>query len=227
MTSPATAPEVGTVLGPSRPHELAAEATLDAEGNARAALAAYLAVARFRRWGGDDPHDDVAFGFAQVLEEWPEADRELEYPAASIIPAGEPMQDGHSLSPTPLVDTLDCYGEGTVLWKLAELVLTFQVDVWATEALTRAAVAARLPGLFAPGEDGGRVVLAGSPRYFGRPVRASLQSMRRMDTVAGVWARERRLMARVRCETPVVELRRAARLEPDVRMAAIGEDVEV
>jgi hypothetical protein len=136
------------------------------------------------------------------------------------VPAG-----ASSFTPVPLEETWHEFGENTVLWKLAEANFTFQADFWADDSATREAIAARLPGLFAPGEDATRVVLVGTDRYWRRPVRAQLVSWRRMDEPSTVYVRERRLMAVIQADVDVVDLRCGFPLQPSIQIQAIGPQV--
>lgn len=191
---------------------------LDPRGAAADALAAYLRCLTFTRWGDLDA--PLAFNLKDVREEWPEPSKVQAYPSASIVDAEDSTLAGHSLTPTPLEETYGKYGEGTMLWKVAELTQAFQVDFWADDIPTREAIAARLPSAFAPGEDGYRIVICGNSRYWGRPVRATLLTYRRMDTGASVYPRERRLSCRVRCEVDVVDLRCATLVAPSLEVQA-------
>lgn len=200
--------------------------TLDARGAMAEALAAYLQCIEFVRWGGLDGVD-VPFKLKQVLEEWPEPDRTLVYPSASVVEATTPQYQAHSFVPNPLEDTLDLVKPNTVLWKTGEARADFQVDFWANDVGTREAIAAQLPRAFAPGELA-NVLLQGSARYFARPVRARLVGLpRRMDDATTIYPRERRLMATVQCEVDVVDLRCAILGSPRVDLNEIGEQVEL
>jgi hypothetical protein len=127
--------------------------------------------------------------------------------------------------PAPLEETFGVYGDGVVLWKVAEAVVTFQVDFWAADAPTREAIAARLPALFAPGEDAYGVILQGPAGYYDRPVRATLMAYQRIDVAEAVYPRERRLLMRVRCEVDQIHIRCGTVLAPTVSLQ-VGEDVE-
>lgn len=215
-----------SVLVPRAPLPATARlATIDARGAAAIAVREHLLCADFLRWGGETAAD-TPFRLAEVREEWPEPDRAMVYPSATLVDREDVPAGDSSFVPQPLEETWHEFGEGTVLWKLAEATFSFQADFWSDDVPTREAIAARLPALFAPGEDGTRVVLAGSERYFRRPVRATLLSWRRMDEPGSVYVRERRLMAVIRCEVDVVDLRCATALNPSVRVAEIGETVD-
>lgn len=225
MTLPARSTGQVIVPGPyeSGPHgalyESAAPALTDPRAACADALAAYLGRLVFTRWGADAP--STPFQLDRVTQEWPEPSEALLYPSASIVDVEDSALEGHALVPTPLEETYGVFGEGTVLWKVAEMPVTFQVDFWTDDAPTREAVAARLPSAFAPGEDGARIVLTGSSRYWGRTVRASLISYRRQDNAGSSFPRERRLMARVRCEVDVVDLRCATLVQPSLEVLTV------
>jgi hypothetical protein len=198
-------------------YPLAAIGTLDPRNAASEVLAAFLRCAVFMR-GGGTTGAPKPFSLLRVLPEWPDATSEIEYPSASIIDnAGIPYEE-HALTPTILEGTFGSFAPNTVLWKTAEAVAVFQVDYWTTDRPTREAIAARLPSLFTPGEGRIGVVLAGEPRYFRRPVRATLLENERMDTENAVYERERRLRTLVRCEVDVVQLRQAVKMQPKMRL---------
>ena len=187
------------------------------------ALAAYLWNLKFTRWGGSA--DCTEFNLKAVYSEWPEPSEQLQYPSASITDAEDGKLEAHSFVPTPLENTFGVYAEGSMLWKLAELVIPFQVDFWTDDGPTRDAIGAKLPGAFAPGEEQYGVVLRGMPLYWDRPVRATFLSAQRMDNAESIYPRERRLMCRFQCEVDVVELRCSAQLDPRFTLD-VGESVE-
>jgi len=197
---------------------LRALGTLDPRNAMAEVLAAYLRCARFQRGPGPRGGAPKPFALKRVEPFWPDPKQEIAYPSASILdPAGVPYE-AHALTPTALEETLDVFAPGTVLWKTAEAVAEFQVDYWCNDDPTREAIAARLPSLFSPGESRVGVVLSGDPRYFRRPVRATLTMHQRTDIEQAVFERERRLQTTVRCEIDVVQLRKAVRLQPHMRL---------
>lgn len=195
---------------------------LDPAQAAAAVLAKYLSCLKFVRWGRDAP--DTVFQLREVFDDWPEPDVELPYPCASVGEASPVVLGASSLTPRALEETFGEFGANTVLWKLDEIDIEFQVDFFATDIPTRDALAARLPNAFQPGEDGGRIVLVGNSLYYNRPVRAKLVSYQRMDNPDSVYARERRLRAVIECSIDVVDLRCVSLLSQQ-ETYVIGEDV--
>lgn len=196
---------------------------LDPGQAAATVLAKYLLSLKFVRWGGGTAQDTV-FMLRQVFDEWPEPDVDLPYPCASVEEASPVTLGASNFTPVALEETYGEFGENTVLWKLDEIDIDFQVDFFATDIPTRDALAARLPNAFQPGEDGGRIVLVGNSLYYNRPVRAKLMSYERMDNPDSVYARERRLRAMIQCSIDVVDLRCVSLLS-NQRTYVIGEDV--
>ena len=191
---------------------------IDGRAAAAMALASYLRSAIFVKWNDEDI--DSSFGLRQVTEEWPRADVKLEYPSASIIDS-EPTELGaHSFTPTILDHTFGAYGEGTVLWKISEITQVFQVDFWCQDVVEREAIAAALPGMFAPGEGRSNVVLRGPEQYYCVPVRCFLEEYQRQDTGQTVYEGERRLLARIRCDVDMLELRCSTIITPEVVVEA-------
>lgn len=197
--------------------------TTDPRGALAEALRCYLRAATFLRWGGGAEPPKL-FQLLRVDSEWPEPGVELTYPVATVLDAAGTDLIAHNLVPTPLEETWDRFGRGTVLWKTGEAQADLQVDLWANDAPTREAIAARLPQLFAPDESRACAMLKGTPRYYDRPVRAQLISYRRADMEGAVYVRERRLVAVVRCTVDVVYLRCAVEFQPSITTTVL--DVE-
>lgn len=188
---------------------------LDPEEAAEQVLAEYLRGLEFivsgRRPDGRTSAEARRFRFREVFPSWPDPSVEVPYPCASV--SGGPIAlERHSLVPTPIEESFGRYGAGTALWKLGEMVATFQVDAWLNTGPDREAVVARLPGAFAPGETADRVLLSGTPVYWSLPVRARLVSYERVDTPGARYSNERRVRCDVETSVDVVELRCATLL---------------
>lgn len=219
-------PRTGQVLLPQPWQPVVRAPLIDSRSAAAEALVAFLQCVEFVRWGGNTG-EDVKFTLVSVNRQWPEADHPQVYPCATVLDMEDIPQQAHNFVPTPLDETYGRFGAGTVLWKTAEVATTLQVDLWAEDDPTREAMAAKLPTLFAPGEDQWGVVVQGPPTYFDRPVRMSLLSSQRIDLPNSVYVRERRLMARIRVELDEVHLRCATLASVAVRIQedSIGEGV--
>lgn len=218
MTPP---PPLGTLLDATRGVDrmpLAQMNACDPSDAAARALSAYLEAAVFLIAGTPAQR----FRLKQAIIGWPENFTELEYPTATIT-APAVREEAHSLTPTPLEETLDVYCPGTVLWKTAEHAIRFQVDFWVTDRVQRRAIAAALGELFNPCEDFCGARLQGPVDYWGLPIRFTLLGHERMDGDADVQARQRRLRAEVEADVDVVQLRKAVRLQP--RFLVDGEPV--
>lgn len=190
-------------------------------------LAEYLRSITFSVWaGGLDAN--TSFQLTGVSPEWPDPTKALSYPTASIIELGEVDMSASSLTPRALEETLGVYdGEcsnqftpQTVLWKVAEATVDFQVDFWTSNLPDREAIEAQLPVIMSPDQARYGVLLGGHPRYYDRPVRATLISYRRPDTESDVYPNERRLQCLIRCDSDIVELRRAVLYTPSVTTSA-------
>lgn len=187
--------------------------TIDSRNAAAETLAAYLGQVVFLICGKEA--EDTEFRLNEVLPNWPEPEVALNYPAASIDDGVTPFE-GHSLVPTMLEDTYNCFGQGMVLWKTGELVIDFQVDFWTTDEAQRQAIAASLPRLFNLTETRAGIMLAGHPDYYHRAVRCTLVDVDRIDTSETAYDRERRLRTVVRAEIDEVHLRQVTQLRPNV-----------
>lgn len=223
-TGAAEGVRVGAVLSPVVYQATIKRPSVDSRSAMSEALAAFLTCATFTLWGKDAP--DETFALRAVLRQWPEPSVPLDTPCASITDLGPAAYEAHSLVPTPLEDTIDAFGPGTVLWKTAECAVTFQLDLWAPDEPTREALAAALPALFSPGEDQYGVVVQGPETFFGRPVRLTLLDSQRMDNAFSIYPRERRLMVRVRAEVDEVHLRCARLASARVAVVEIGETAD-
>lgn len=186
-------------------------------------LAEYLRGACFRIFGDLAP--DEPLRLEEVFAEWPDVSQQLPYPCASVVERTDTFYQPHNFVPSALEDTLGTFdglvGEKvgdpkTVLWKVAEASVEFQVDFWTSNVPHREAIEARLGHLFNPNEERSGVLIEGPHRYYSLPVRATLLSHRRIDTTATVYPNERRLQTVIRCEVDVVHLRAATLLRPAV-----------
>lgn len=205
-------PPVGTPLyatvGVDR-MPLAAMNAIDPGDAAANTLKAYLEAAVFCVAGTPE----TRFRLKRAGIGWPENFEELEHPSASIT-APVVVEDPHSLTPTALEETLDRYCPGTVLWKTAEHAISFQVDFWCTDQPEQRAISAALAELFNPTEERAGVFLQGPENYWCLPIRFTLVSRQRQNSDASVQARSRRLTVMVLADVDVVQLRKAARLQP-------------
>lgn len=221
------------ILSPGGGVHLVPTDAIDPEKACSMVLGAYLRSLVFfvnnRAPLSSPPLPSGEFRFEQVFDEWPEADRELPYPCASVH-AADPAYERHSLAPTPVEGTFGLYDapgamQGSVLWKTAELSASFQIDIWTRSVSKREAVLARMQSAFAPEEGTARVMLTGAPNYWNLPVRASLEedAIRRIDEPEPVYSHERRAIVRVRAEVDVVDLRCATLLDIGYRLT-LGPD---
>lgn len=207
-------PKMGSPLfaevGPDR-MQLVGTPLVSARQAAAKVLAAYLGRFVFETAPGDDCKTN-RFRLNEVFTSWPSG-IELPYPAASIT-EGVIVTEDHALTPTMLEDTFNEFGEGTVLWKTAELAVKFQVDFWLNTQVDREAIRAAIPRMFSPTEGRSGVLLAGDPEYFDRTVRATYIDEKTTDQSLSTYAHERRLTVTILCDVDVVHLRGANTLQP-------------
>jgi hypothetical protein len=134
--------------------------------------------------------------------------------------------EASNLGPICLEETVGRHGEGTVLWKLAELSADFQVDFYSDDRPTREAIAAALPGAFSPGETYG-VLLECSERYYRTTARATLLASVREDDSGTAYVRERRLRTTIRVQIPVLDLRASRRADFSATVTQAGPDPSI
>jgi len=207
--------DTGALVLPRIPDlpELARRTRIDSRAAGVYALSQYIQNAVFEKWNDQDP-TPTPFQMRRVLSEWPRSDVPIEYPSASVVDMQATTMLGHNFVPTPIESTWHAYGKDTVIWKLAEIDLGFQVDFWLQSVADREAVAASLPGLFSPGEGRSCVMVRCPEQYFCTLARLSLEQYQRMDEAEAVFVGERRLMAEVKVTVDVLELRCASVLQP-------------
>jgi len=210
-------PKVGTVLQVEAGVALARVAAKSATLAAAEALKAYLAGIDFVVGAGKDGLA-VPFHLEAVALEWPDAEalKTLQYPSAAITTATVP-HGSHAFAPTPLEDTIDVHGKGTVLWKTDELQIDFQVDFWCTDRPMREGIDAALPALFNLGEGRSGIMVQGPKEYFCQAVRLTLIEHEVVDEPESVFDGSRRLRALVRADIDNVHLRKAVPFEPHIQ----------
>lgn len=195
---------------------------------AAAALAAYLQNAVWLIPSGV-AGEDRSFQLTSVLREWPNEDDDLDQPSASITTISDERQ-AHNLVPTILEDSAGKFGENTVLWKVAEREILFQVDFWLTNKPERQAIESGLDEYFCPTEVRRGIVLEGPPEYWSQPIRFRLDTMRgseRSDDSDLVLGRNRLLIARIVAHIDDLQLRLAAQLDPRIYLATDAGPSEI
>lgn len=172
---------------------------------------------------------DRPFKLNRVLREWPNEDNELDQPSASIVTISDERQ-AHNLTPTMLESTFGQFAPNTVLWKVAERELVFQIDFWLTNKPERQAIEAGLDEYFCPTEDRRGILLEGPPEYWSQPIRYRLDTVRgaeRNDDSSLVLGRNRTLLARVVAHIDDLQLRLAAELDPQISLAVNDGPLEL
>lgn len=203
-------------LPPGPPQAVLGRSLIGPEKAILEALGCYLEAQTFYvRASGAAPVRP--FVLESVATDWPDASGELRYPAGVLSEVTPSSSRSARFVPTPMDETLDRFCPGTVLWKLGETEVLLALDVWTTNDPEREAIRARLPALFAPGEES-VVLLEAAAEYFGLTVRAELEDVTDRDVAGAVYAHERRLRAQIRASVDSVELRRATVLSPAVRL---------
>jgi hypothetical protein len=119
--------------------------TTDARSAALGRLKLYVSLLRFRR-AGDKGGAPIEFRVRpeDVLTEWPDNNHELHLPSVAFLPAPGELQAPALGPPRELEETVDEFGEGTVLVYESDYVETFTVEVWGASRAERRALVAGL-----------------------------------------------------------------------------------
>jgi hypothetical protein len=216
-------PAAGTLVEKNL-YSVAAISPQDPRGAAARAIRGFLEGQTFCVSGYGEA-EDVPFKLAAVQLEWPDHHRIVTYPIASVVERPGALS-GHGFAPTPLEETFNEFGDGTVLWKTAELTVEFQVDFWTNDNPTREAIAALLPVIFAPNEGQTSISVFAPPEYFSRVVRLLLLEQERFDDSEGAFSRIKRLRTTISASVEAVHLRHVTDVAPETSFD-IGEQVSV
>lgn len=134
-------------------------------------------------------------------------DNMVPVPSACISALAQDLNLSGPLSGQALIeDSLDTYGEGTILQRLYETQCDLQVVLWFSHKDDRAGYRKALIEAFnePDSEFSGRIVTI--PEYFDRPAEMYLQSIEYPDTPESAQAKEVVLQARVRGTIQAVKL---------------------
>lgn len=195
------------VIGPDR-FPLVGQPRIGARDACAATLRAYLMNIEFQNDHGKDLKRNK-WRLNDILEGWPDSKKKLEYPSASIVPA---EASDHMVQPEAQEESLDFFGQDTVLWKTSEIEVDFQVDFWTNTEADRRAVDANISRIFNPSETRNGILLAGDERFFYSIVRATLIGTEKIDDSQSSFEGERRLRTIIKCEMDVVHLRSVKQL---------------
>lgn len=204
---------------------LAAMRQSSPEDAAREALATYLERMVFLI---PSAAGNVTFSLNSVTREWANEDEEKDEPCASIVEVTNERQHHHFV-PTFRDSSWNLHGPGTVLVKVNERKILFQVDFWVTDKPQRQAIAAALDEYFCPEEGRIGVMIEGPSNYWSEPIRFRLDSMRgaeRIDSSESAMVRDRRIIARVVAEIDDLQLRTVSELDPRVSLQTEGAPIE-
>jgi hypothetical protein len=184
------------------------------EKAAAAALGCYLRAQTFRIHPGCPGVGELSrtreLRLVRIYDDFPSAQTKLEYPSASIVPAGAVEHDG-SLTVSPREETYDPEA-GTVVWVLGEVTGLLQLDIWCDSVASADAFYSRLPALLSPGEAMSGLLLRGPPGYLSAPMRYLLINRERRDQPESAYAHERRVSCTIRFDAPDLDLRCAGKL---------------
>ena len=165
-----------------------------------------------------------AFVFAKVVMGWPRREEQLKpLPMAVVLPNGETTYKMPNLASQILEDTLNAYGQGTVLRQTSRATQELEVHVLSAHHEERRAIRAAFETflLAEPNDDqtGRRQIV---PEYYNRTVRCELLGMTDPDDEARTRSNESELIARFKTEVSVVQLVKAPGCiqEPRINVAA-------
>lgn len=214
---------------------LADRPTQDARSAALDRLKHFVSLLRFFRKGDrGGPPVEFRVPFENVLEEWPDAEKDLRLPAVAFL-AGPGIEEAVGLgAPLPCEESVGRYGPGTVLEQTDVYVEQLGVEAWAHSKAERRALLAGLKLAFrsAPGSTAIRMRL---PAYYDQIATFMLDETVYSDDPDVIKGRRRGIL-RVTMSVPEVRLVRYLdlRVAVSVEVADRGEcsgevvlDVEV
>lgn len=135
----------------------------------------------------------------RIFFDWPrQEDEEQPSPSACVMAPDDRIYERQDLSTILLEETLNVFGAGTVLRKLAAVECELQITIWGFNKEERRGMAAAMERtlLAEPGDDrqGRRVAVA---EYFDRAARFTLKSIKYPDTPESAQADQWVLQARI------------------------------
>jgi len=185
-------------------------------------LRLFCSLLRFRRRSAKGEQAiEFRVRFEDVLTEWPDNEHELHLPAIAFTPG---IQTQESYLGPPIVDetSIDVFGKGTALQRLADTVEPFMVEVWGASKAERQALVVGLKVALRGGEDSYALRLS-LPNYYNLVASFSLDEVQNYDD-ADIVRNRRRAGLRVTMTVPEVRLVSYPALRPlvevDVRAAA-------
>ncbi|MCK4300491.1 MAG: hypothetical protein KAX80_13195 [Planctomycetes bacterium] len=181
-----------------------------------AALVTWLGGLEFAHSG-----DGTPFEFAEVYDEWPDGEDELDaYPVASVIPVGDIERGTYSLTPQALPDTVD----GWALFIVGQATAELQLDFWASDKGQRRDIDRVIENERTPVEGTSGLLLE-MANYWGQIVRVNFQRSRRWASMETARSGEFRSTWFVEAICPEIRATKRPAMDPRLQLS-VGPDVE-
>lgn len=178
----------------------------------------------------EDIRESRTFSIERCFFSHPSPDQKSEpRTAATILPIGEAVYNSTNFGAEFIEDTLDAYGEGTVLQQTSEMTMGMEVHIMVPYSEERRAIrsAFELEFLAEPNDDvqGRKVVV---PEYYDRTVTTYFRGMGDLDDEATAKSDTREVVMRFDVQVDVVRLVKIPGFIEDIGIdTLVGTDIDV
>ena len=198
--------------------------SLDARTHALKTLKQYISLLVFGRTGdAGGPPKVFRIDPANIHEEQPDDPAALKFPAVAFLPAPGEHEEFGLGPPRFLEDSVDVYGQGTVLVYMSDYVEQLVVETWGSHKAERRALLAGLELAFRC-YDGSYATMFKLPDYYNQIARVWVETTRYIDDPDIVRGRRRGQLV-LWLVVPEVQLVRYVKLRPTVSVEAYDGSV--
>lgn len=201
------------LIEPSGPVNVGYVRHMDMSYNVRNAIIEFLKGLTFTRYTVST-NKPLTFQFSSVNWEWPTPNKELVFPAVTVLDPINEDYAAHSLTPTVLEDTYDP-NTGFVMVKDGEYIAELPVTIWAEDRYQRAAIIEGLeiamnPDIFRMG------IFLPMPMGYGRLARFTMIGFKKLDTAETTFKGRLQTLFRIRVEADYVRRIQIPILKPQL-----------